>query len=122
MCDEVRPVCHRTLPLPDRPGFAGAEPVKLKPWAVALDDAAYAADGRVVHVCDRCAAHRTSSAASSCSLFSGIRTTLDADLSAAEDVIRHNDMHFPAVPPFLANLTMVEKVRRAPIPNMAALP
>ena len=119
VCDEVRPVVHRTLPLEETLGeerpLHRAEVVKLKPWQVRPDGAAWEAHRQLLYVCARCEAHRRSAKRDRCGLFTGVNTTLDLDLGPADDPIRHNSMHFLPVPPFLRDLTDVEKTMIARI-------
>ena len=106
VCDEVRPVVHRTPPLEEtleeeRPPHR-AKVVKLNPWRVRADGAAWESHRRLLYICERCEAHRRSDKRDRCSLFSGVNTTLELDLGPVSDAIRHNSIHFLPVPPFPA--------------------
>ena len=46
--------------------------------------------------------------------FSGIQS-IEVDMGPKGDLIRHNNMHFSPVPPYLQNLSMVEKALIAEI-------
>ena len=102
-CFECRPVFHATKPL-RKAGPNESSPVEVKPWKIGND-------GR----CSRCHTEylgRKKQLAQKgrvkAARFSGAYTTDDDDLGPV-GTIRHNNMHFEEVPPYLKGLTMLEE-------------
>ncbi|XP_057310732.1 uncharacterized protein LOC130648690 [Hydractinia symbiolongicarpus] len=98
-CRETRPVFHATPPISPT-AENETKPITVKPWKIFSDER-----------CDRC--HRESLSrfkknVTTPARFSGILSVDDDDLGPLHDNIRHNDMHFLPVPPYLQNLTILE--------------
>ena len=74
--------------------------IKLPMWKINKDGAC----GR----CQKDRLRRRKSKTVKPAKFSGIQS-IEIDMGPKGDLIRHNNMHFSPVPPYLHNLSMVEK-------------
>ena len=93
VCQETRPVFHNSFKSKD-------SRIQLTMWKINKDGA-----------CSRCQKDRLKRRKSKVlkpAKFSGIQS-IDIDMGPKGDLIRHNNMHFSPVPPYLQNLSMVEK-------------
>ena len=97
-CLETRPVFHATPPI-HKGAKNQTSPISIKPWKIFPDG-----------TCRRCHTEqngRLKKVVKKAAKFSG-EYSQEVDLGPTTDTIRHNNMHFLPVPPYLQNLTCLE--------------
>ena len=96
VCLETRPIFHCTLPVSLQ--SSGTKPVSNFPWKIKKG------------VCDRCKkenTQRSKKIVKTAAKFSGCFSA-ESELGPPENIVRHNNMHFHDIPPFLQNLKTLE--------------
>ena len=98
-CNETRPIYHCSKPI-SREQPSETIPILVQPWKIFKKE----------HNCKRCHLERNAHLKKGllkAAKFSGIYSP-ECDLGPKHHQIRHNNMHFEPVPPYLQNLSTVE--------------
>ena len=97
VCQETRPIFHITKVTYNSINGASLQKGERTPWWSVDDDS----------ICKRCLTNLNKRKNLSAAKVSGINS-LPEHCGKKSDIIRHNNMHFMPVPPYLQNISLIE--------------